>query len=85
MVHFLLVSADDEALEAWQMTVGARLLIQERRGQTLYYTCMDEDLDFAKETAAKLSVTLQEVKSLDGREEYPVLVHGCDLIWPAPE
>ena len=85
MVHFLLVSADDHALEMWQMSVGARLMLQERRGQTIYYTCMDEDLDFAKETADTLKVTLQEVKAKDGCEEYPVLVQGCDLSWPAPE
>ena len=85
MVHFLLVSADDKALEMWQMAVGDRLMLQERRGQTIYYTCMPEDLDFAKETADTLSVTLQEVKGKDGYEEYPVLVRGCDLIWPAPE
>ena len=85
MVHFLLASADDKTLEMWQMAVGARLLFQERRGQTLNYTCAPKDLAFAKDAADKLSVTLQEIKSVNGGEEYEVLVRGCDLIWPAPE
>ena len=94
MVHFLLVSGDDKTLELWQMTVGARLLIQERREHTVFYTCMDTDFEFAKTTAESLPVTLQEINRSPelmaapgelAAEQYEVLVEKSEHRWPAPE
>jgi len=81
-VHSLLVTGADGALFDWNLVVCMRLMGQERRGQTVSYTCMHEDFEWAKDVAKRMSVTLQEIVRVDGKETYPILVRNCDVIWP---
>lgn len=82
MVHFLLVSGPDAALSDFHTAVAERLLLQERRKQMLNYTCMAEDLEFAKKVAGRLEITLQEIERGEGKETYKILVQNSELVWP---
>lgn len=65
MVHRFLVTGLDEQLFAFHVPLCAKLNAVERRGQTVLYTCMDEDRELALEVARTVNATVQE---WDGEE-----------------
>lgn len=71
--RLLVTSPDEEQIVGWHRRVAMKLNNVSRRGQTLHYTCMDEDFDFALEQAKPADVTVEEIMPNDdtaGREIY---------------
>lgn len=60
MVHRLLVTADEDRLTAFHLTVCMRLNDIERYDQTILYTCVEEDFQYAIKMARELGCTLEE-------------------------
>lgn len=75
-VHVLLITGPDEALEAFHANNSFTLLAQQRRGQTVSYTCMGDDLQGAITSARACDVTLQEINGAGRDEQYEARVIG---------
>lgn len=76
MVHGLLVTGPEENLILFNLAVCMLLNGIDRRGQTVRYTCMGEDLPTAVEAAKQADLTLQEIRHEESGEVYPVLHEG---------
>ena len=84
-VRRFLVTAPDDHLTRFHLAVAMRLNGIDRREQTVFYTCMAGDVDFALGAAAQADVTVQELDMVDGAEVYPVRVLGSHgLTWVRP-
>ncbi len=59
-VHRFLMSGIDDQIRDFHLQVCAALNAIERRGQTMFYTCLSEDREMALETARQTKVTVQE-------------------------
>lgn len=81
-----LVTAPDDNLYQFHHIVALTLNGIERREQTVIYTCMAADAEYALFAAAKADVTLQELEiTNDGQEIYPVRYLGSHgLMWVRP-
>lgn len=75
-VRRFLVTAPDENLTSFHLSIAFVLNGIERRQQTVIYTCMREDSAFAMKAAEAADVTLQEIEIVDDVETYPVLRLG---------
>lgn len=80
-VHSLLVTGTDDSLYTFHFLVCSALNAIERRGQTMCYTCLAEDLQLAKDSAQLYGLTLQEIVRVEGEETYPTLVQGKQAGW----
>ncbi len=84
-VRRFLVTAPDDHLRRFHLAVAMRLNGLERRDQTVFYTCLAEDADFALRIAERADVTVQELEIADGDEVYPVRRLGSHgLTWARP-
>ena len=84
-VRRFLVTAPDDNLRRFHFVVAMNLNGLERRQQTVFYTCMAEDVELAHLAAKQFDVTLQELKIADGEEVYPVQHLGSHgLTWARP-
>jgi hypothetical protein len=84
-VRRFLVTAPDAHLTQFHLLVALTLNGLERREQTVSYTCMAEDAEFALQAAELADVTLQELEIADGEEIYPVRRLGSHgLTWVRP-
>ncbi len=84
-VHRFLVTGPDDALTRFHFIVAMNLNGLERREQTVFYTCLAEDVELALLTAKRFDVTLQELEIEDGAEVYPVRHLGSHgLTWVPP-
>ncbi len=87
-VRRFLVTAPDDHLTRFHLAVALRLNGIERRAQTVFYTCMAEDADFALQMAKEADVTVQEIAGQEiagGEEAYPVRHLGSHgLTWVRP-
>lgn len=84
MVHRLLATGDDDQLDAFHFRARFRLNSIERRGQTVFYTCLAEDLADAIELAKLSGITLQEILPTSVKEDpasYPVLAGDLERGW----
>ncbi len=86
-VRRFLVTAPDDKLQRFHLSVALTLNGIERREQTVIYTCLEEHAVFALRVAEQADVTLQEIEigEEDHEESYPVLrlgTHG--LTWERP-
>jgi hypothetical protein len=77
-VHRLLATGTEEQLQDFHLHICLLLNSIERRRQTVFYTCLDQDYEFAKAAAAKTHVTVQEMQEKDGeeQEEWVIIVQG---------
>ena len=80
-IRRLLISGNDSELMNFNLVVCMVLNLIERRKQTLFYTCMKEDFDFAVKAAEELGVTAQELKHENGEEIYQIVVQGEHKGW----
>ena len=81
-VRRFLVSGPDEPLLRFHFAVFATLNLIERRGQTLFYTCLAEDAPRAFLEAARCDVTVQEIHGAGADETYELLTMGShELQW----
>lgn len=87
-VRRFLVTAPDDHLQRFHIAVASVLNAIERRGQTVFYTCMAEHAGFVLRIAERADVTLQEIVGREirgGEETYPVLRLGShSLMWVRP-
>jgi hypothetical protein len=84
-VRRFLVTAPDDHLQAFHLGVSFTLNAIERRGQTVFYTCMAEDAALPFEVAVLADVTLQELEIEADDEVYPVRHLGSHgLTWVRP-
>jgi hypothetical protein len=72
-----LASGTDGQLTDFHLRVCFLLNAIERRGQTVFYTCMGEDREEALRAAGKAGVTLQELRGQD----WNVVVPGDHPGW----
>jgi len=81
-VRGLLVTGPDVNLMKFHFGVCFLLNGLDRREQTVHYTCMGEDADFALEAARKADVSVQEIIGAADKETYHTLhlgTHG--MLW----
>jgi len=84
-VYSLLITAPDEHLQRYHLAVCALLNPIERRGQTVFYTCLSDDYGTAANAADTHDVTLQELVIENGLETYPVKILGShQMQWVRP-
>lgn len=75
MVYRFLVTGTSHQLNQFNERVALRLNATQQRGQTILYTCIERDREFALQMARKGGVTLQELHlSPEGEESYELLV-----------
>lgn len=78
-----LVSGTDNQLQGFHFAACLVLNLIEQRGQTVYYTCFEEDRETAIKGAKQLGVTMQEIKYKGNRETYEMVVKGEHPGWEA--
>lgn len=84
-VRRFLATAPDDNLLRFHFVVAMNLNGLERRQQTVFYTCLAEDVELALLAAEQFDVTLQELEIADGDEVYPVRRLGSHgLTWARP-
>jgi len=84
-VRRFLATAPDDNLQRFHIGVTMKLNGLERRQQTVFYTCMAEDVELAYIAAEQFDVTLQELEIENGEEVYPVRRLGSHgLTWVRP-
>lgn len=84
-VRRFLATAPDDNLARFHFVVAMNLNGLERRQQTVFYTCLAEDVELALLAAERFDVTLQELEIADGDEVYPVRRLGSHgLTWVRP-
>ncbi len=87
MVYRFLVTGVDTQLRRFYYKAHLLLYAHERRGQTVFYTCMEEDRQIAIEIARSTGVTMQELHIHEGgptRETFETLVDNGPG-WQPPE
>lgn len=76
-VRRLLITAAEDSFWDFDVAVGWYVNPIERRGQTVFCTCMDEDYNLVLEVAKGCGVTVQEKSGND----WPVVVQGPMEAW----
>jgi hypothetical protein len=80
-VKRLLVSGDDAQIITFHLAVANVLNALERREQTVIYTCMSYDFEWAMEIARNEGLTVQELHGAGDNERYELLCGDEAKAW----